>query len=659
MKLPQFLFNAGFCRDEKIIGITQPRRIAAVSVAKWVAEECGVELGQKVGYSVRFDDMTSSSTRIKYMTDGFLLREALLDPYLSRYAVIIVDEAHERTVHTDVLLGLLKSAQNVRYICKSVRVIYLYSWLAKKRLNMLRTLSKKVFDSYRKTTRSQKFYPYSHLFHQKSRCRCSCHLQPDFARVILATNIIETSITILRIKYVIDPGLVKACTYCARTGMESLIFVPTSKAQALQRSGCAAREGPGKCFRLYPEIEFEKLRDSTIPEITQCNLSNVILQLKALGVDDIFGKEARKNLLEERPGINDSTLNALILVKWKELIKEQDIHVASQLFMLMDSNKPTSRSVPQVVVVASTDRADATDPALRRSGRFDTEIELYTKKFPLDPSVDLRSIAASCNGYVGADLEALCREAAMSVVRKSSDANEEAGMRSLTMDDWKYARSVVGPSITRGVTVEIPKVSWEDIGGLKNLKKKLQQAVKWPLKHSAAFSRLGVSPVCGILLHGQLYSMYVGEGEALLHNTFRRARLAAPSIIFFDEADVVAAKRGGKSSSNIAVGERLLSTLLTEMDGLELTKGILVLAATNRPLAIDAALMRPGHFDLILSVQTRNMKVSNDVDLKQIAEDTELFTGAELEGLCREAGIVALREDISASFVCNRHFQTV
>ncbi|CAL5388159.1 unnamed protein product [Camellia sinensis] len=416
-------------------------------------------------------------------------------------------------------------------------------------------------------------------------------------------------------------------------------------------------------------------------------------------------KEARKNLLEERSGINDSTLNALISVKWEELSekdkqtwnekaagakKEQDIRVASQLFMLMDSNKPTSRSVPQVVVVAPTDRADAIDPALRRSGHFDTEIEvttpnederfqilkLYTKKLPLDPSVDLRSIAASCNGYVGADLEALCRKAAMSAVRKSSDANEEAGMRSLTMDDWKHARSVLGPSITRGVTVEIPKVSWEDIGGLKNLKKKLQQAVEWPLKHSAAFSRLGVSPVCGILLHGppgcskttlakaaahatqasffslrELYSMYVGEGEALLHNTFRRARLAAPSIIFFDEADVVAAKRGGKSSSNIAVGERLLSTLLTEMDGLEQAKGILVLAATNHPHAIDAALMRPGRFDQLFW--------GNDFDLKQIAEDTELFTGAELEGLCREAGIVALREDISASVVCNRHFQTV
>ncbi|KAK9188619.1 hypothetical protein WN944_020024 [Citrus x changshan-huyou] len=406
--------------------------------------------------------------------------------------------------------------------------------------------------------------------------------------------------------------------------------------------------------------------------------------------------------------------------------REQDVRIASQLFTLMDSNKPSKTSVPHVVVVASTNRVDAIDPALRRSGRFDAEIEvtvpteeerfeilkLYTKKVPLDANVNLEAIATSCNGYVGADLEALCREATMSAVKRSSDANECAGVLSVTMEDWRHARSVVGPSITRGVTVEIPKVTWEDIGGLRDLKKKLQQAVEWPIKHSTAFSRLGISPVRGVLLHGppgcskttlakaaahaakasffslsgaELYSMYVGESEALLRNTFQRARLAAPSIIFFDEADVVGAKRGGSSSTSITVGERLLSTLLTEMDGLEQAKGILVLAATNRPHAIDAALMRPGRFDLvrsllhhielfavlyvpppdlearheILRVHTRNMKVGDDVDLRSIAEETELFTGAELEGLCREAGIVALREDISATVVRNRHFQTV
>ncbi|XP_057736841.1 cell division control protein 48 homolog B isoform X1 [Arachis stenosperma] len=392
--------------------------------------------------------------------------------------------------------------------------------------------------------------------------------------------------------------------------------------------------------------------------------------------------------------------------------REQDVRVASQLFTLMDSNKPTS-STAGVVVVASTNRVDAIDPALRRSGRFDAEIEvtvpneedrfqilkLYTKKIPLDPSVNIKIIAASCNGYVGADLEALCREATMFAIKRSN-TNEDAINFSLTMEDWQNARSIVGPSITRGVTVEVPKVTWEDIGGLKDLKKKLQQAVEWPIKHSDAFSRLGISPVRGILLHGppgcskttlakaaahaaqasffslsgaELYSMYVGEGEALLRNTFQRARLAAPSILFFDEADVVATKRGDSSSNSATVGERLLSTLLTEIDGLEEAKGILVLAATNRPYAIDAALMRPGRFDLvlyvpppdlearyeILCVHTRNMKTASDVNLRRLAEDTELFTGAELEGLCREAGIVALREDISATVVCDRHFQIV
>ncbi|XVE85733.1 hypothetical protein DITRI_Ditri17bG0114700 [Diplodiscus trichospermus] len=419
--------------------------------------------------------------------------------------------------------------------------------------------------------------------------------------------------------------------------------------------------------------------------------------------------------------------------------REQDVRLASQLFTLMDSIKPSQTSVRHVVVVASTNRlfsliqvtrlnsivitnryfcasrVDAIDPALRRPGRFDAEVEvttpneleryqilkLYTKKVPLDPSVDLKAVAASCNGYVGADLEALCREATMSAVKRSTDRGENLGEQlRLIMEDWKHAKSVVGPSITRGVTVEIPKVSWEDIGGLKDLKKKLQQAVEWPIKHSPAFARLGISPMRGILLHGppgcskttlakaaahaaqasffslsgaELYSMYVGEGEALLRNTFRRARLAAPSIIFFDEADVVAGKRGASSRGSTAVGERLLSTLLTEMDGLEQAKGILVLAATNRPHAIDAALMRPGRFDLvlyvpppdlearyeILCVHTQNMKIGDDVDLRRIAEDTELFTGAELEGLCREAGIVALRENISATIVSNRHFQTV
>eukprot|EP01018_Ginkgo_biloba_P035549 Gb_41085 [translate_table: standard] len=383
----------------------------------------------------------------------------------------------------------------------------------------------------------------------------------------------------------------------------------------------------------------------------------------------------------------------------------------------MDGSKASSGSLQRVVVVASTNRVNAIDPALRRPGRFDAEIEvsapseeerfhilqLHARNLPMDESINLHAIAAACNGYVGADLEALCREAAMATIRRSSSLGGEGALHTITMRDWEVARSKVGPSIVRGVVAEVPKVSWGDIGGLHDVKKKLQQAVEWPIKHAAAFERLGLTPAHGVLLHGppgcskttlvkaaahasqaslfslsgaELYSMYVGEGEALLRETFQRARLAAPSIIFFDEADAIAAKRGGRedensSSNGATVGEKLLSTLLTEIDGLEQTTGVLVLGATNRPQAIDAALMRPGRFDLVLyvpppdlegrievlRVHTRNMKLANDVDLPEIAKQTQFFTGAELAGLCREAAIVALREDICADSVFNRHFE--
>ncbi|XP_064968351.1 cell division control protein 48 homolog B-like isoform X1 [Musa acuminata AAA Group] len=394
--------------------------------------------------------------------------------------------------------------------------------------------------------------------------------------------------------------------------------------------------------------------------------------------------------------------------------REQESRIVGQLLTLMDGSKSSSRSHLHIVVVASTNRVDGIDPALRRPGRFDSEIEvtvptieerlqileLYSKNLQLDENVDLQSIAASCNGYVGADLEALCREAARFAYRRLSDSRDKDALI-LKMEDWENARAEVGPSMTRGITKEVSKVSWDDIGGLKDLKKKLQQAVEWPIKHADSFARLGISPVRGVLLHGppgcskttlakaaanaaqasffslsgaELYSKYVGEGEALLRRTFQKARLAAPSIVFFDEADAIAPKRGhgGSSGGNVSVGERLLSTLLTEMDGLELATGIIVLAATNRPHALDAALMRPGRFDLvlyvpppdaegrheILRIHTRHMKLGKDVDLREVAESTDHFTGADLEGLCREAGMVALREDMSADSVCNRHFQT-
>ncbi|XP_068661104.1 pre-mRNA-splicing factor ATP-dependent RNA helicase DEAH10-like [Aristolochia californica] len=386
-QLPQFLFNGGFCHDGKVIGITQPRRVAAVTVAKRVAEECGVQLGHKVGYSIRFEDVTSNSTRIKFMTDGLLLREALLDPLLSKYSVIIVDEAHERTVHTDVLLGLLKGVQISRSrptiqqnILNKIKTggeasdekdeFLSFSYLKPCQGAKISPLKVIIMSASLDARGFSEFFGGARAVHIQGRqypvdILYTYHAEPDYLdaalitifqihveegpgdilvfltgqeeiesverlvqervrqlpedsqkiltvpiysalpsdqqmqvfrpappgsrKVILATNIAETSVTIPGIKYVVDPGLVKARAYNPVTGMESLIIIPTSKAQALQRSGRAGREGPGKCFRLYPESEFGKLMDSTVPEIKRCNLSNVALQLKALGVDDVIG----------------------------------------------------------------------------------------------------------------------------------------------------------------------------------------------------------------------------------------------------------------------------------------------------------------------------------------------------------------------------------
>ncbi|XP_076943543.1 pre-mRNA-splicing factor ATP-dependent RNA helicase DEAH10-like [Bidens hawaiensis] len=360
-ELPQYLYNGGLCQNGGIIGITQPRRVAAITVAKRVAEECGVELGQKVGYSIRFEDMTSASTKIKYMTDGLLLREALLDPKLSKYSVIIVDEAHERTVQTDVLLGLLKDVQKKRFQNSNEESNKVKRLSPLKLIIMSASLDARGFSEYFGGAKAVhvmgRQFPVDILYTAQPETDCQdaalvtifqIHLEegpgdilvfltgqeeiegleglvrenlkklPEanqkllifqlfsslpsekqmkvfapapagFRKVILATNIAETSVTIPGVKYVIDPGLVKARGYSPDGGIESLIVVKTSKAQALQRSGRAGREGPGKCFRLYPESQFERLDDSTVPEIKRCNLSNVILQLIALGVDDIIG----------------------------------------------------------------------------------------------------------------------------------------------------------------------------------------------------------------------------------------------------------------------------------------------------------------------------------------------------------------------------------
>ena len=327
-----------------------------------------------------------------------------------------------------------------------------------------------------------------------------------------------------------------------------------------------------------------------------------------------------------------------------------------------------ARAAPpaRVAVVAATNRPNALDPALRRPGRLDREIgvpvpgpaqraailRLHASGLALAADADLDAIAGACHGYSGADLAALAREAAMSALTAAADAmaaaaasgatggaaaadSSDAGPGLVSAADFAAAMKRVGPSIVRGAQAELAPVAWDDIGGYAALKRRLQQAVEWPLRHAAAFARLGLAPPRGVLLHGppgcsktllaraaaassgatllplscaQLYSMYFGEGEEALRDAFARARMAAPAIIFLDEADAVAPGRGddadGGSGGGGApdVSARLLSALLTEMDGLEAAPGVVVLAATNRPAALDAALLRPGRLDVLLYV---------------------------------------------------------
>lgn len=393
---------------------------------------------------------------------------------------------------------------------------------------------------------------------------------------------------------------------------------------------------------------------------------------------------------------------------------EVERRVVAQLLALMDGLKSRGK----VVVLAATNVPNLLDPALRRPGRFDREIEIgvptkegrldilkiHTRNMPLK-SVNLKDMAAVTHGFVGADLYALCKEAAMIVLRRvlpDFKLNEEEPIPKeilaelyITQKDFQDALKVVRPSAMREVLVEIPNVRWTDIGGLIDVKQELIEAVEWPIKNPEAFRRLGVRPPKGILLYGapgtgktllakavateseanfilvkgpELLSKWVGESEKAVRMIFKKARQTSPTVIFFDEIDSIAPKRG--SSQDNQVSERVVNQLLTEMDGLEDLFNVVIIAATNRPDIIDTALLRPGRFDRlilthspdektrleILKVHTRKMPLK-DVDLDELAMLTEGYVGADIESVCREAAIIALRENIAAKKVEFSHFQ--
>ncbi len=405
-----------------------------------------------------------------------------------------------------------------------------------------------------------------------------------------------------------------------------------------------------------------------------------------------------------------------IAPKRSEVTGEVERRVVAQLLALMDGLKGRGN----VIVIAATNRPEALDPALRRPGRFDREIEIgipdkqgrfeilqiHTRGMPLADDVDLKKLAEITHGYTGADLAALCREAAMKALRRylpkidleeKRIPHEVLEQMVVTMEDFMNAYKEITPTAMREVYVETPTVHWDDIGGLEEVKQQLKEAVEWPLKYPDAFKRMGIRPPRGILLYGppgcgktllaravateseanfiaikgpEIYSKWVGESEKAIREVFRKGRMAAPSIIFFDEFDAIVPRRGMGIGDSM-VTERVISQLLTEMDGLVALENVVVIGATNRPDIIDPAVLRPGRMDRIiyvpppdeearfqiLKIHTRNMPLAEDVDLREIAKRTEGYSGADLETVCREAAMNALRKDINAKHVTKEDFE--
>jgi len=428
-------------------------------------------------------------------------------------------------------------------------------------------------------------------------------------------------------------------------------------------------------------------------------------------IRDIF-EDAKKN----SPSIIFIDEIDAIAPKREEVGGEVERRVVSQLLTMMDGLQNRGK----VIVIAATNRPNAIDPALRRPGRFDREIQLsvpdkkarlsilkiHTRGMPLTREIKLEEIAAKTHGFVGADLEALAREAAMYVLRRllpklKLEGDEEVPKELLeelkiTKKDFDEAMKIVRPSAMREVLVETPNIKWQDIGGIEGAKQELKEAVEWPLKFPASFERMGIKPPKGVLLYGppgtgktllakavaneseanfiqvkgpSLLSMWVGKSEEGVRKIFEKARQVSPCIIFFDEIDSLARKRGDGAGSRVT--ESVLNQLLAEMDGIEDLSNVIVLGATNRPDMLDSAVLRPGRFDRIvyvpvpdkegrlkiLEIHTKKMPLEKDISLKEISEKTEGYTGADIESLVREAAMLALRENKDAEIVQKKHFE--
>src|SRR5215218_11417562 len=488
--------------------------------------------------------------------------------------------------------------------------------------------------------------------------------------------------------------------------VREMIELPLRHPEIFERIGIEAPKG----VLLYgPPGTGKTLLAKAVANETNANfyaIGGPEIMSKFYGESEERLRETFKQAQESAPSIIFIDEIDSIAPKREEVSGDVEKRVVSQLLTLMDG----IGSRGKLVVIGATNRQDALDPALRRPGRFDREIEIgipdqegrfdilqiHTRGMPLTEDVNLESFAKITHGFVGADLEALSKEAAMRSLRRIlPEINLEQpkipveilNKIKITKQDFDEALRDVQPSAMREVLVQRPNVGWEDIGGLQQVKEELTEAIEWPLKHANLFAEADVQPPKGILLYGppgtgktmiakavavtseanfisikgpELISKWVGESEKGVREVFRKARQAAPCIVFFDEIDAIAPRRGADFGDS-HVTERLISQLLTELDGLEVLTNVIVIGATNRPDIIDTALLRPGRFDRLLyvpspdkesrvqiiKIHTRKKPLADDVNVEQLADHTEGYTGADIASLSSAAVMLALREHVS------------